>query len=61
MNCCLCATQDTKYIQCIFCNRIFCLTCIEIEKKNNLHLLTKDNLCIFCNIGGKIFIRDYSK
>ena len=32
MECCLCSKDEPEFRQCEFCRRVFCLTCIEIER-----------------------------
>lgn len=51
MYCCLCQSLDElNYKKCRYCNRVFCVECIEIENMQKLELLSKNNICVFCRI-----------
>jgi hypothetical protein len=60
MECCLCLSDAPEFRVCKICSRVFCLICIEIEEENNLHILNKNNICIYCRIKKKYLIKDCS-
>ena len=59
MQCCVCSSSEGEFIQCEFCNKLFCIICIEVERKKKQYLLSRDGVCIYCRIKGNFFVRDY--
>jgi len=50
MICFLCEETENDYTRCIKCEKVFCKTCLDVEKQLKSPLLSKNDICIFCRI-----------